>query len=224
MPGELCAAATPGTRVVRLSPAKHPQLPCNLCQLARFVYAEKCMSRACGRSFVFAIGRLRSGRKPIGLQIGDALACLGQCGCCTCDGLPTLNDHIDASRVQLDLEADATGRLRREWRRAGCHEGFKDGLTRGGVVQDRAAHALDRFLGAVHGGGILIPAGNLPEGGLLAVPRPMALVGLLYRMPTGLMLSVKIPTAQHQSVLRPDELRPDGESSRYQAFRHGVRM
>jgi hypothetical protein len=31
----------------------------------------------------------------------------------------------------------------------------------------------------VDGGGVLILAGNVPEGGLLAIPGPMALAGLL---------------------------------------------
>ena len=79
--------------------------------------------------------------------------------------------------------------------------GFKHRLTGAGIVQDRAAHAFDRLLRAMHGGRVLVLAGNVPQRGLLAVARPMAFSGLLHRIPAGSVLPVIVAPAKNEAVL-----------------------
>jgi len=126
--------------------------------------------------------------------------------------------HIDVSRVQIDSKTDPPGGFRRDQCSPGSHEGFKHRLAGAGVVQHRAAHALDRLLRAMHRGGILVLAGDVPQRGLLAVASPMALAGLLDRIPARFMLPVIIALAEDKPVLGPDYLRPDGETGRHQAL------
>ena len=80
------------------------------------------------------------------------------------------------------------------------------------------------FLGAVDRVGILIPVGDLPQRGLLAVASPVALALGAHRIPAGFMLPVIVTAAEDQPVLGPDDLRPDGEARVRQAVGHGRGM
>lgn len=45
-----------------------------------------------------------------------------------------------------------------------------------------------------------------------------------HRIPAGFVLPVIVAAAQHQPVLGPDDLRPDGKASGGEAFGHGRRV
>ena len=89
--------------------------------------------------------------------------------------LPPINRHIDICWTKLDAMANTPGRLGGDQRGTGAHERIVDRLAGVGVVHDRPAHALDRFLRAVHGLGVLVTVCDLPERRLLAVAGPVAL-------------------------------------------------
>ena len=118
-------------------------------------------------------------------------------------------------------EADAAGGLGGDQRGARAHERVVDRLTRARVVEDRAAHAFHRLLRAVDGGGVLVAAGDGPERRLLAVAVPVALAGLPDRIPARLVLPVVVAAAEHQPLLRPDDLGADGEAGSLEALGDG---
>ena len=63
--------------------------------------------------------------------------------------LPASDDHIDMSGVELEPAADPIGHLGGDQARAGAEKRVIDHLAGPAVIGDRAAHALDRLLGAV---------------------------------------------------------------------------
>src|SRR5271169_2592421 len=65
------------------------------------------------------------------------------------EGLPALHDHIDITGIELEPAADPTGHLGGDQARARAEKRVIDRLTGPSVVGDRAAHAFNRFLGAV---------------------------------------------------------------------------
>src|SRR6266550_3147399 len=89
--------------------------------------------------------------------------------------LPAAHDDIGISGADLQTVADATGHLGRDHARARAEKRVIDRLAGPAVVDDRAAHALDRLLGAVSPALLALPAairihaGDFPERGLRAV-------------------------------------------------------
>src|SRR5262249_3082710 len=90
----------------------------------------------------------------------------------TGEGLPALHDGIDMSRVELAAAAGAAGHFGRDQARARAEKRVVDRLARPAVVDDRAAHAFDRLLGAVPPALLAlrvaerVVVGDLPEGRL----------------------------------------------------------
>src|SRR4029077_4537481 len=78
--------------------------------------------------------------------------------------------------------------------------------------------ALDRLLRAVNGFGVLTATRNGPQRRLLAIAGPVALAS--HRVPARLMLPMVIAAADHQPLLGPDDLRPDGEALAGKALCH----
>ena len=127
--------------------------------------------------------------------------------------LPAFHRHINVGRIEFDPKANPPGGFRRDQGGARPGERLIDRLAGAGIVQHRAAHALDRLLGAMPGFGVPIPAGNMPERGLFAVASPVALALLAHSIPAGFMLPVIIAPAQQKPFLGPDDLRPDGKGA-----------
>ena len=140
------------------------------------------------------------------------------------EALPALDRDVDVSRVEFDAEANPPRRLGRDQRGARAHEWLVDRLTRRTVVEDRPAHALDRLLGPVDGLGVLVPAGDLPERRLLAIPGPVPLAAFADSVKARFMLPVIIASAQHQAFFGPDELAPDSEAGDLEALGDGRRV
>src|SRR5438874_1263230 len=67
----------------------------------------------------------------------------------TGEKLPASHDDIDISGVELETAADAAGQFGGDQTGARAEERVVNCLAWPGVVDDRAAHALDRLLGAV---------------------------------------------------------------------------
>src|ERR1700739_1844153 len=65
------------------------------------------------------------------------------------EGLPSSQNDIDIGGAQLQTAADAAGHLGRDQAGARAEKWFIDQLAGPAVVDDRAAHALDRLLRAV---------------------------------------------------------------------------
>jgi hypothetical protein len=65
------------------------------------------------------------------------------------EGLPASHDHIDIMRAELKTAANTAGHFGRDQARAGTEKQVVDLLARPAVVNERAAHALDRLLRAV---------------------------------------------------------------------------
>src|SRR4051812_15975207 len=63
--------------------------------------------------------------------------------------LPAPHDDVDIGGVELETVADAAGHLGRNQGCARAEKRVIDRLTGPAVVFDRAAHALDRLLGAM---------------------------------------------------------------------------
>src|SRR6516165_6983669 len=109
------------------------------------------------------------------------------------EGLPASHDNIDISRADLEATADATGHFGRDQARARPEKRIIDPLPRPAVVDDRTAHALDQLLRGVSPTllalsiGERIVIGDLPHGGLLAAPLPVARLALSHRIPAGFM-------------------------------------
>src|SRR5215472_4010850 len=128
------------------------------------------------------------------------------------EGLPASQDDIDISRADLEATADATGHFGRDQARARTEKRIIDQLARPAVVNDRTAHALDRLLRGVSPSLLALPIakriviGDLPYGGLLAVPLPVACLALAHRVPAGLMAPMVVAPAQGEMRLGPDDL------------------
>ena len=126
--------------------------------------------------------------------------------------LPAAHDDIGISGADLQTVADATGHLGRDHARARAEKRVIDHLAGPAVIGDRAAHALDRLLGAVSPALLALPAairihaGDFPERGLRAVALPVAGLARAHRVPAGLVLPVKIAAAQDKVRLGPDDL------------------
>src|SRR6516165_9681550 len=109
------------------------------------------------------------------------------------EGLPASHDNIDMSRADLEATAGATGHFGRDQARARTEKRVVDQLAGSAVVDDRTAHALDRLLRGVPPTLLAlsiakrIVIGDLPHGGLLATPLPVARLALSHRVPAGFM-------------------------------------
>ena len=96
--------------------------------------------------------------------------------------------------------------------RARTEKRIIDQLARPAVVNDRTAHALDRLLRGVSPSLLALPIakriviGDLPYGGLLATPLPVARLALAHRVPAGFMAPMVVAPAQGEMRLGPDDL------------------
>ena len=96
------------------------------------------------------------------------------------ENLPASHDDIGIGRAELDPVADAAGHFGRDQTRAGAQKRVVDRLAGPAVVDDRAAHALDRLLSAVPPALLAlrvaerVVVGKLPYRSLGAVTAPMA--------------------------------------------------
>src|ERR1700730_14288484 len=71
--------------------------------------------------------------------------------------LPASHDDIGISGVELDAVADAAGHSGRDQARARAEKRVIDRLAGPAVVGDRAAHAFNRLLGAMHPALLALP-------------------------------------------------------------------
>src|SRR6516225_6836444 len=128
------------------------------------------------------------------------------------EGLPASHDNVDVSRADLETTADAAGHFGRDQARARTEKPVIDQLARPAVVDDRTAHALDRVLCGVSPTLLAlsiakrIVIGDLPHGGLLAAPLPVARLALAHRVPAGFMAPMVVAPAQGEMRLGPDDL------------------
>src|SRR6516165_10228993 len=128
------------------------------------------------------------------------------------EGLPASHDNVDVSRADLETTADAAGHFGRDQARARTEKRVVDQLARPAVVDDRTAHALDRLLCGVSPTLLAlsiakrIVIGDLPHGGLLAAPLPVARLALAHRVPAGFMAPMVVAPAQGEMRLGPDDL------------------
>src|ERR1700730_16418735 len=128
------------------------------------------------------------------------------------ENLPASHDDIGIGRAELDPVADAAGHFGRDQTRAGAQKRVVDRLAGPAVVDDRAAHALDRLLSAVPPALLAlrvaerVVVGDLPDRRLRAVALPVAGPALAHGVPTGFVLPVVIATAQREVLLGPDDL------------------
>src|SRR3984893_968679 len=89
--------------------------------------------------------------------------------------LAAAHDDIDISGVEFETVADAAAHFGRDQARARAEKWVIDRLAGAAVVDDRAAHALDRLLGGVPPALLAllvaerIAVGNLPDRRLRAV-------------------------------------------------------
>ena len=96
--------------------------------------------------------------------------------CAASEGLPTLYNHIDISGVELEAAAHPGGHFGGDQARARTEKRVIDQLAGPAIVDNRAAHALDRLLRGVPPALLAlsiakrIVVGDLPHGGLLAAP------------------------------------------------------
>src|ERR1700730_9485607 len=133
--------------------------------------------------------------------------------------LPALDNNVAIARVDLHREAHATGAFGGDDRGAAAREGLVNRVILGAVVDHRAPHAFDRFLGAVTRRLVFVVYGaDGPHGRLVARALPMAGRALAHGIEAGLMLPVVIAAPEHEARLRPDDLRTDRESRRLQAL------
>ena len=118
------------------------------------------------------------------------------------EGLPTSQDDIDIAGAYLETAADAAGHFGRDQARARTEKRIIDQLAGPVVVDDRAAHALDRLLRGVSPTLLAltiakrIVVGDLPHGGLLAATLPMARLSFSHRVPAGFMAPMVVAPAQ----------------------------
>ena len=126
--------------------------------------------------------------------------------------LPASHDDIDIGGAELETVADAAGHFGGDQARARAEKRVIDRLAGPAVVDDRAAHALDRLLRAVPPALLALPVaerivvGDLPDRGLRAVALPVAGLALAHRVPAGFVLPVVIAAAQGEVLLGPDDL------------------
>jgi len=115
----------------------------------------------------------------------------------SCELLPTTHDDIDVSWIDIEAVAKAIRLLCGDQRCAGSEEGIVDDVTGSGIIEDRPAHQLDRFLRAVAGGFFALTAdrihvGNLPDCGLASIAAPMCRFADTHCVPTGFVLPMII--------------------------------
>src|SRR5262252_4822408 len=129
------------------------------------------------------------------------------------EGLPASHDNIDISRADLEANAGAARHFGCDKARARTAQRSIDQLAPPAVVNDRTAHALDRLLRGVSPSLLALPIakriviGDLPYGGLLAAPLPVARLALAHRVPAGFMAPMVVAPAQGKMRLGPDDLR-----------------
>src|SRR6202011_1266451 len=105
--------------------------------------------------------------------------------------LPTPHDHIDISGVELETVADSTRHFGGDQTRARAEKRVIDRLAGPAVVDDWAAHALDRLLSAVSPTALTLPVterivvGDLPDRCLPPVALPVAPPALARRITAG---------------------------------------
>src|SRR6185312_3956936 len=104
--------------------------------------------------------------------------------------LPTLDDDVAVAGIDFDREANAADRFGGNQGRARAGEGLVDQITFRAIVHDRLAHALDRLLGAVFGGLVVLAGGDGPERCLIASALPMAGGSLSHRVEARFVLPV----------------------------------
>src|SRR6267143_7059367 len=128
------------------------------------------------------------------------------------EDLPASHDDIDIGGVELETAADAAGHFGRDQAGARAEKRVIDCLAGPAVVDDRAAHALDRLLGAVPPALLAlrvaerVVVGDLPDRRLRAVARPVTGLALAHGVPAGFVLPVIIAAAQGEVLLGPDDL------------------
>src|SRR5437868_8895915 len=128
------------------------------------------------------------------------------------EDLPAAHDDIDISGVEFETVTDAAAYFGRDQARARAEKWVIDRLAGVAVVDDRAAHALDRLLGAVPPALLAllvakrIVVGDLPERRLGSVALPVAGLALAHGVPAGFVLPVVIAAAQGEVLLGPDDL------------------
>src|ERR1700745_586473 len=116
---------------------------------------------------------------------------------------------IDIGRAELDTNAGAAGHFGRDQARARTEKRVIDQLAGPAVVDDRTAHALNRLLRAVSPALLAlsiaerIVVGDLPHGGLLPVPLPLARLALAHRVPAIFMTPMVVAAAQCKMLLDP---------------------
>src|SRR4051794_7084759 len=126
--------------------------------------------------------------------------------------LPAPYDHIGISRIELEPAAEAAGHFGRDQARARAEKRVIDRLAGPAVVDDRAAHAFDRLLGAVPPAVLALPiaervvVADAPDRRLRAVALPVARPAVAHGVPAGLVLPVIIAAAQREMLLGPDDL------------------
>src|ERR1700752_2125860 len=128
------------------------------------------------------------------------------------EGLPAADDNIDIGRADLETAADAAGHFGGDQARARTEKRVIDQFAGPAVVDDRSANALDGLLCGVPPARLAlaiakrIVVGDLPYGGLLAAPVPMARLALAHRVPAGFMAPMVVAPAQCEMRLGPDDL------------------
>src|SRR6185369_11233312 len=126
--------------------------------------------------------------------------------------LPPPHDDVDIGGVELQTVAGAAGHLGRDQGCARAKKRVVDRLAGPTVVFDRAAHTLDRLLGAMPPALLALPVaervvvGDLPERGLGTIALPLAGLALAHGIPAGLVLPVVVAAAQREVLLGPYDL------------------
>src|SRR5215469_5246132 len=127
-------------------------------------------------------------------------------------GLPASHDDIDISGAELKTVAAAAGHFGRYQAGARAEKRVIDQFAGPAVVDDRAAHRLDRLLRAVPPNFLALRAakrivvGELPDCRLRAVAGPVAGLALAHGVPAAFVLPVIIAAAQREMLLRPNDL------------------
>src|SRR5205085_8829976 len=126
--------------------------------------------------------------------------------------LPAAHDDIDIGGVELETAADPAGHFGGDHAGARAEKRVIDRLARPAVVDDRAAHAFDRLLGAVSGTRLAlviaegVVVGDLPDRRLRAVALPVAGLAFAHCVPANLVLPMVIAAAQGEVLLGPHDL------------------
>src|SRR5574341_1114658 len=72
---------------------------------------------------------------------------------------------------------------------------------------------------------IVVPFGcDLPNRRLIARTLPAGLTAVTHGIETWLVMPVVVTAAEHEAVLHPDQLRPDGKPAGFQALGNGAGM